>query len=75
MINKEIKKYIENNIFPQYIHNDSGHNLEHIKYVIKRSLKFAKIIPNINITANNSIKVKPLFFILSPTILYHIFCI
>ena len=48
MINKKIKQYIEENIFPSYEKNDQGHNLEHIKYVIRRSLKFAKTIPNIN---------------------------
>ena len=48
MIKKEIKEYIENIIFPEYQKNDSGHNLDHIKYVLKRSLKFAENIPNIN---------------------------
>lgn len=48
MIKKEIKKYIEKEIFPEYQKNDSGHNLDHIKYVLKRSLKFAENIPNIN---------------------------
>ena len=48
MIKKEIKKYIEKEIFPEYQNNDSGHNLDHIKYVLKRSLKFAENIPNIN---------------------------
>jgi len=47
-INKELKKYIENNIFPSYKKNDLGHNLDHILYVIKRSLKFAKQIEDIN---------------------------
>lgn len=48
MINKEIQKYIEEEIFPRYNQNDSGHNLDHIKYVIERSFKFAKTIPDIN---------------------------
>lgn len=47
-INKELKKYIEKNIFPSYKKNDLGHNLEHIKYVIERSLKFANEIDDIN---------------------------
>ena len=47
-INKELEKYIEDNIFPSYKKNDSGHNLDHIKYVIKRSFMFAKTIDNIN---------------------------
>ena len=47
-INEELKQYIEKNIFPSYAKNDLGHNLEHIEYVIKRSLKFAQMVPNIN---------------------------
>ena len=43
-INKELKEYIENNIFSEYEKNDKGHNLEHIKYVINRSIKFADTI-------------------------------
>lgn len=49
MINKELKEYIENNIFPKYNKNDEGHNLDHIKYIIERSLKFAKTIQDINV--------------------------
>ena len=49
MINKELKEYIENNIFPEYNKNDEGHNLDHIKYIIERSLKFAKIVQDINV--------------------------
>jgi len=48
MINKELKKYVEENIFPVYSKNDLGHNIEHINYVINRSLKFANNISNIN---------------------------
>lgn len=47
-INKKLKKYIEDNIFPSYKKNDLGHNLDHIIYVIDRSLKFASKIDNIN---------------------------
>ena len=47
-VNKELKKYIEDNIFPQYLKNDLGHNLDHINYVINRSYKFANTVPNIN---------------------------
>lgn len=47
-INKTLKKYIEGNIFPEYKKNDSAHNLNHINYVISRSFKFAKTVPNIN---------------------------
>lgn len=48
MINKDIKNYIESNIFSKYQKNDKGHNLDHIKYVLNRSIKFAKTVPNIN---------------------------
>ena len=41
-INKELKKYIENNIFPIYEKNEKGHGIEHIKYVIKRSFELVK---------------------------------
>ena len=47
-INKKLKEYIENNIFSEYEKNDKGHNLEHIKYVINRSIKFADTIPDID---------------------------
>ena len=47
-INKELRKYIEDNIFPSYKRNDMGHNLDHIKYVIDRSMKFAKRVDDIN---------------------------
>ncbi len=49
MMNKKLKKYIEDKIFPSYSKNDKGHNLEHIKYVIRRSLEFAKTVPDINL--------------------------
>ena len=47
-LNKNLQKYIEENIFPSYKKNDLGHNLDHIKYVIDRSLKFAHEINDIN---------------------------
>ncbi len=47
-INEDLQKYIENYIFPEYEKNDLGHNLNHIKYVIERSLKFASTIQGIN---------------------------
>lgn len=47
-INKELQEYIESNIFPVYEKNDQGHNLEHINYVINRSIRFADTIPDIN---------------------------
>lgn len=48
-INKDLKKYIENNILTKYNNNDRGHGIDHILYVIKRSLKFAQNIDNINL--------------------------
>ncbi len=48
MINDILKDYIELNIFPLYENNDSGHGIDHIKYVIDRSIKFAKSVDNIN---------------------------
>ncbi len=47
-INEELKKYIERYILPSYEKNDLGHNLDHIKYVIERSMKFASRVPDIN---------------------------
>lgn len=47
-INNELKKYIERNIFPEYSKNEPAHNIEHIKYVINRSFKFANTVPDIN---------------------------
>ena len=47
-INNELKEYIEKYIFPEYSKNEQAHNIEHIKYVINRSFKFADTVPNIN---------------------------
>jgi len=47
-INKDLKKYIEENILPEYQKNDLGHNIQHIEYVINRSFQFAKTVPDIN---------------------------
>ena len=41
-IDSNLKDYIEKNIFPEYSKNEPAHNIEHIKYVINRSFKFAK---------------------------------
>ena len=48
-IKRELQEYIEKNIFPSYKKNDLGHNLDHIKYVIDRSLKFANRVEDINL--------------------------
>ncbi|MCR5185519.1 MAG: HD domain-containing protein [Clostridia bacterium] len=47
-LSNALEEYIQNNIFPIYNKNDQGHNLEHIKYVINRSIKFADTIPDID---------------------------
>ena len=47
-INSDLKDYIEKNIFPEYSKNEPAHNIDHIKYVINRSLKFASNLENIN---------------------------
>ena len=47
-INSGLKQYIEENIFSEYSKNEPAHNLEHIKYVIDRSIKFANTVDNIN---------------------------
>jgi len=36
-INEQIKKYLEDNIFPEYDKNEEGHGINHIKDVIRRS--------------------------------------
>lgn len=49
-INKGLKKYIEENILPQYdANNVGGHGIQHIKYVIKRSFE---IIEEFNLDVN-----------------------
>ena len=48
-VNSDLKIYIKNHILPQYALNDSGHSAEHIEYVTRRSLKFARQFENINI--------------------------
>lgn len=47
-ISNDLKEYIEENIFPEYFQNEPAHNIEHIKYVINRSFKFADTLPDIN---------------------------
>lgn len=48
-INNELQKYVEEKIFPIYDNNDSGHGIDHIKYVIGRSFKFANQFENIDL--------------------------
>ena len=41
VLNDELKRYIEKNIFPLYSRNEEGHGISHIKDVIKRSLSIS----------------------------------
>ncbi|MDD4035720.1 MAG: HD domain-containing protein [Bacilli bacterium] len=50
MIDKNLKNYIENKIFPIYSKNDEGHNLDHITAVIERSF---------NLIEENNLDVEP----------------
>lgn len=38
-VDNKLKKYIKENIIPQYNKNEKGHNINHINYVIKRSFE------------------------------------
>ena len=51
-INKELQKYIENNIFQKYSKNEKAHDIEHIKYVINRSFE---LVENNNLNVNMNI--------------------
>ena len=48
-MNEKLKEYIEINVFPEYSKNDSGHNIEHINYVIDRCFRFAEQFENIDL--------------------------
>ena len=48
-LNPELVEYIERDILPKYDSNDPGHGIDHILYVIGRSFRFAKLVPNINL--------------------------
>lgn len=50
-LNKELKVYIENNIFPKYERNEKVHQIDHITYVINRCFQLCKD-KNINININ-----------------------
>ena len=38
-VDGDLRKYIEENVFPEYEKNDKGHNILHIKEVIRRSFE------------------------------------
>ena len=48
-VKQQLTKYVEEKILPIYDKNDSGHGIEHIKYVIKRSFEFANQFENIDL--------------------------
>lgn len=48
-MNENLIKYIQDNIFPEYSKNDTGHGIEHIQYVINRCFKFAEQFDNIDL--------------------------
>lgn len=56
-IKKNLLQYVEQKIFPIYENNDSGHGINHIKYVIKRSFEFANQFENIDFNRNNNSSV------------------
>lgn len=48
-INETLQDYIEKQVLPIYEKNDTGHGIEHIKYVIRRSFKFTNQFENIDL--------------------------
>ena len=48
LVKPELRRYIHSNIFPLYAKNDAGHRLDHIEYVIRRSLAFMEQFENLN---------------------------
>jgi len=43
-VNLELIEYVERNIFPRYSKNDSGHDIKHIKEVIRRSFELKETL-------------------------------
>ena len=41
-VDEKFKRYVEQNIFPQYRRNDKRHQIEHIHYVLNRCYKLSK---------------------------------
>ena len=46
-VSPEVRDYVEKNVLPKY-DNLFGHTRDHIEYVIRRSLKFATEVPEVN---------------------------
>lgn len=49
MMNENLINYIRTYILPEYLKNDTGHGIEHIKYVTKRCIKFAEQFDNVDL--------------------------
>lgn len=47
-VDNKLRKHIETVVFPEYDKNEPAHQLDHIKYVINRSFKFAQTIADID---------------------------
>ena len=61
MVNESLKQYIMENIFPLYQQNDLGHNLVHIKEVIRRCFVLNQSF-KLNLDIISSIKKILIFF-------------
>ena len=49
LVKPELREYIHSYIFPLYAENDAGHQLDHVEYVIRRSLAFMEQFENLEI--------------------------
>ncbi len=47
-VTPELVQYIHDAVFPRYANNDKGHRIDHIHYVIRRSLRFMEQFANLN---------------------------
>lgn len=47
-VTPELMEYIRTNVFPVYAKNDQAHQMEHIEYVIRRSLLFMQQFDGLN---------------------------
>lgn len=48
-MDNKLKEYVDNFIYKHYSLNDKGHDMNHVKYVINRSMEFAKQVEGINL--------------------------
>ena len=49
LLNPRLVSYVRREVLPQYEQNDEGHQFPHIRYVIRRVLKFSQQFKNINL--------------------------